>query len=76
MATSTLELGIEIGDLDRVVQVDAVTTVAGMLQRLGRSGWRPGNAARMTFLPTNPDQLVLIFAGLADLFDAEATIVA
>lgn len=65
VATSTLELGIDIGDLDRVVQVDAATTVAGMLQRLGRSGRRPGNAARMTLLPTNPDQLVLIFAVLS-----------
>jgi ATP-dependent helicase Lhr and Lhr-like helicase len=65
VATSTLELGIDIGDLDRVVQVDAPATVAAMLQRLGRSVRRPGNPARMTFIPTNADQLVLACGILA-----------
>jgi len=58
VATSTLELGIDIGDLDRVVQVDAPTTVASLKQRLGRTGRRGGDA-RMTFLPTNQEQFVL-----------------
>lgn len=62
VATSTLELGIDIGDLDRVVQVDAMATVSAMLQRLGRSGRRVGRPARMTFLPSNPSQLVLAIA--------------
>jgi len=64
VATSTLELGIDIGDLDRVVQVDAPTTVAALLQRLGRSGRRdaPG---KMSFIPTNPEQLVLTLALLS-----------
>lgn len=39
-ATVTLELGIDIGKLERVVQSDAPTTVSGFLQRLGRSGRR------------------------------------
>ncbi len=39
-ATVTLELGIDIGRLDRVGQVGAPTTVSGFLQRLGRSGRR------------------------------------
>ncbi len=39
-ATVTMELGIDIGKLERVVQVDAPTTVSGFLQRLGRSGRR------------------------------------
>jgi ATP-dependent Lhr-like helicase len=65
VATSTLELGIDIGDLDRVVQVDAPSTVAALLQRLGRSGRRPGADARMTFLPTNAEQIVLSLALLS-----------
>ena len=39
-ATVTLELGIDIGALERVVNVGAPTTVSGFLQRLGRSGRR------------------------------------
>ncbi len=39
-ATVTLELGIDIGQLERVVQTDAPSSVAGFLQRLGRSGRR------------------------------------
>lgn len=39
-ATVTMELGIDIGRLERVAQVDAPTSVAGFLQRLGRSGRR------------------------------------
>ena len=41
-ATVTMELGIDIGKLERVVQVDAPNTVSGFLQRLGRSGRRGG----------------------------------
>jgi ATP-dependent Lhr-like helicase len=42
VATSTLELGIDVGDLDRVVQIDAPRTVSSFLQRMGRTGRRPG----------------------------------
>jgi hypothetical protein len=42
VATSTLELGIDVGDLDRVIQIDASTKVASFLQRLGRTGRRAG----------------------------------
>ncbi|MBQ2719059.1 MAG: DEAD/DEAH box helicase [Clostridia bacterium] len=39
-ATVTMELGIDVGRLERVAQIDAPTTVSGFLQRLGRSGRR------------------------------------
>ena len=39
-ATVTMELGIDIGRLERVAQMGAPTTVSGFLQRLGRSGRR------------------------------------
>ncbi len=41
VATSTLELGIDVGDLDRVIQLDAPGTVASFLQRPGAN--RPSN---------------------------------
>lgn len=50
VSTSTLELGIDVGDLDRVIQVDAPATVASFLQRLGRTGRRPGTIRNCLFL--------------------------
>jgi ATP-dependent Lhr-like helicase len=44
VATSTLEFGIDVGDLDRVIQIDSPPTVAGLLQRIGRTGRRPGTS--------------------------------
>jgi ATP-dependent Lhr-like helicase len=48
-ATVTLELGIDIGQLERVIQLEAPLSVASFLQRLGRSG-RRGTAADMQFV--------------------------
>ena len=48
-ATATLELGIDIGKLERAFQVDAPFTVSGFLQRMGRTG-RRGNPAEMWFV--------------------------
>ncbi len=50
VATSALELGIDIGDLDRVINIDAPGTVASFLQRMGRTGRRSGTTANMLFL--------------------------
>ncbi len=58
VATSTLELGIDVGDLDRVIQIDAPIQVASFLQRLGRTGRRPGTLRNFLFLTTEDDALV------------------
>ena len=48
-ATATLELGIDIGRLERAFQIDAPFTVSGFLQRMGRTG-RRGNPSEMGFV--------------------------
>ncbi|EST36855.1 ATP-dependent helicase [Streptomycetaceae bacterium MP113-05] len=58
VATSTLELGIDVGDLDRVVQIDAPDTVASFLQRVGRTGRRAGSTRNCLFLATRKDTLL------------------
>src|SRR5690606_19297113 len=50
VSTSTLELGIDVGDLDRVIQIDAPYTVASFLQRIGRTGRRSGSSRNCLFL--------------------------
>ena len=48
-ATATLELGIDIGRLERAFQIDAPFTVSGFLQRMGRTG-RRGTPSEMWFV--------------------------
>lgn len=67
VSTSTLELGIDVGDLDRVIQIDAPGTVASFLQRIGRTGRRAGTTRNCLFLATTPDTLLLA-AGLLVLW--------
>lgn len=59
VATSTLELGIDVGDLDRVIQIDSPTTVSSFLQRMGRTGRRSGSLRNCLFLTTNQDAFML-----------------
>lgn len=67
-ATSTLELGIDVGDLDRVIQIDAPNTVASFLQRLGRTGRRSGTTRNCLFLATS-QQAFLQAGGLLRLWE-------
>ena len=81
-ATVTLELGIDIGRLDRVGQMGSPTTVSGFLQRLGRSG-RRGTPPEMimvyreeTPLPNAPLQMLIPWEllrgiGIIDLYSTE-----
>jgi hypothetical protein len=67
VATSALELGIDVGDLDHVIQIDAPSSVSSFLQRMGRTGRRAGSTANCTFLATDDDAL-LRAAAIIDLF--------
>lgn len=59
VATSTLELGIDVGDLDRVIQIDSPSSVSSFLQRMGRTGRRSGAMRNCLFLTTNDDAFML-----------------
>jgi ATP-dependent Lhr-like helicase len=66
VATSALELGIDVGDLDHVLQIDCPGTVASFLQRMGRTGRRAGAVPNCTFLATK-ESAVLQAAALLRL---------
>jgi ATP-dependent Lhr-like helicase len=65
VATSSLELGLDVGDLDRVIQIDAPPAVSSFLQRMGRTGRRPGTRANCLFLATTDEALLRAAATLA-----------
>lgn len=58
VCTSTLELGIDVGDLDLVFQANAPSTVSSFMQRMGRTGRRAGQVANTTFLCESPEDVL------------------
>jgi ATP-dependent helicase Lhr and Lhr-like helicase len=69
VATSTLELGIDVGDLDKVIQIDAPSTVSSFLQRMGRTGRRGDSKRNCLFLTTN-DNAFLLALGITQRWSA------
>lgn len=51
--TSTLELGIDIGSVDEVVQIDATHSIASLIQRVGRSGRQDGAKSNLFLYATD-----------------------
>lgn len=58
VATASLELGIDIGDVDLVCQLGSPHTIAAFLQRVGRSGHRLGAIPKGRLFPLSRDDLV------------------
>ncbi len=58
ICTSTLELGIDIGMVDLVVQVDSTFSVASLVQRFGRSGRRQGEHSSLLVYALHPWSLL------------------
>lgn len=66
VCTSTLELGIDVGDLDLVLQANAPSTVSSFLQRMGRTGRREGQRSNTTFFCEDPE-IVLQAVAIVEL---------
>lgn len=58
VATASLELGIDIGDVDLVCQVGSPRNIASLLQRVGRSGHQVGGTPKGRLFPTSRDDLI------------------
>ncbi|HSU37014.1 MAG TPA: DEAD/DEAH box helicase, partial [Propionibacteriaceae bacterium] len=58
VATSSLELGIDMGAVDVVVQVESPPSVASGLQRVGRAGHQVGATSRGVFFPNHRGDLI------------------
>lgn len=64
VCSSSLELGIDVGPLDRVCQIGSAGAINSMLQRAGRSRHRPGQTPQLHYFPLN----------LTDLLDGVALV--
>src|ERR1700733_290493 len=58
VATASLELGIDIGDVDLVCQIGSPRPIAGFLQRVGRSGHAVDGTPKGRLFPLSRDELV------------------
>ncbi len=57
VATASLELGIDIGDVDLVCQIGSTRSIAAFLQRVGRSGHAVGGTPKGRLFPQSRDEL-------------------
>jgi len=73
IATSSLELGIDIGSADLVIQYNSPREVSRMIQRAGRAGHRMGEVIRSVILATSPDEVTeaLVIARRSDAKELE-----
>ena len=67
VATSSLELGIDMGAVDLVIQVEAPPSVASGLQRIGRAGHSVGEVSRGGLFPKHRGDLLACAAAVADM---------
>ncbi len=57
-ATSSMELGIDVGEIDQVLQIGCPRTISSTMQRLGRAGHNPGRVSVMYLFPRTAAECV------------------
>ena len=58
VATSSLEMGIDIGALDEVILIQSPGSITSCIQRIGRAGHQVGASSRCTIYPTHPRDFI------------------
>jgi ATP-dependent Lhr-like helicase len=58
VATSSLDLGVDFGPVEQVLQIGSPKGIARLLQRAGRSGHAPGATGRLVCVPTHALELI------------------
>ena len=71
VATSSLEMGIDIGALDNIVLIQSPFSISSAIQRIGRAGHQVGEVSRATVFPTHSRDF-LDAAVLAEAIGAQA----
>ena len=71
VATSSLELGIDMGSVDLVIQIAPPLSVASGLQRVGRADHRVGGVSHALFYPLTREQLIGVAAAIEGMSAGE-----
>ena len=71
VATSSLELGVDWGDIDLIIQLGAPKGIARMMQRIGRSNHNFKTASKAVFVPTNKFEYLECLAAKEAILEGE-----